>query len=163
MKDEIRSKLDAAFERHEASRRAVTEAREVKETKEQVFSRSFSELRDSLIRPAMEEIGQYVKGKGYSYEISTEDEHVATDSRSRSTSASIKITLFLDERKHPEYEMPFLSVIAQKERQNVRFHESTMVPGRGGASGPAGETSLAEITPQLIQEKILKVVSDVFR
>lgn len=163
MKDDIKSKLDAAFEKHEASKRAAATAKQVAETKEQVFLREFVEARDAIVRPAMEEVGEYVKGKGYSYEVSTEDDKPSLDGRSRSTPASIRLTMFLGEGRYPSHEHPGFSVICEKGQQKVRFHENTTSPGRGGHSGPAGETTLPELKKDLIQEKILKVVAEVFR
>ncbi|MBR0945949.1 hypothetical protein [Bradyrhizobium liaoningense] len=163
MKDDIKSKLDAAFEKHEASKRSAAEAKQVAETKEQIFSREFIQARDTIIRPAMEEIGGYVKGKGYSYEISTEDDKPSPDGRSRSVPASVRLTIFLGERRYQVHENPGFSVICEKGQQKVRFHECTMSPGRGGHAGPAGEATLSQVTKDLIQEKILKVVAEVFR
>lgn len=163
MKEDIKSKLDTAFEKHEASKRAAANAKEVAETKEQVFLREFIKARDTFIRPAMEEIGEYVKGKGYSYEVSTEDDMPSLDGRSRSTPASIRLTMFLGERRHPVHENPGFSVICEKGRQKVRFHECTMSPAHGGRAGPAGEAALPDLTNDLIQEKIMKVIAEVFR
>nr|WMC97924.1 hypothetical protein RAR13_04205 [Aminobacter aminovorans] len=163
MKDDIKSKLDAAFEKHEASKRAAATAKQVAETKEQVFLREFVEARDAIIRPAMEEIGEYVKGKGYSYEVSTEDDQVSLDGRSRSIPASIRLTMFIGERRYPVNEHPGFSVICEKGQQKVRFHESTMSPMRGGHAGSAGDAILPDLTRDLIQQKILKVVAEVFR
>jgi len=163
MKDDIKSKLDAAFEKHEASKRLAAKAKQAAETKEEVFLREFIEARDTIIRPAMEEIGGYVKGKGYSYEISTEDDKPSPDGRSRSVPASIRLTIFLGERRFPVHENPGFSAICEKGQQNVWFHECTMSPGRGGHAGPAGQATLSQITKDLIQEKVMKVVADVFR
>ena len=163
MKDDIKSKLDAAFEKHEASKLATATAKQVAENKEQVFLREFVEARDAIIRPAMEEIGEYIKSKGYSYEVSTEDDKPSLDGRSRSIPASIRLTMFLGERRYPIHDNPGFSVICEKWHQKVRFHESTMSPGRGGHAGPAGETSVPELTKDLLQERILKIVAEVFR
>lgn len=161
MKDDIKSRLDATFQKHEATKRAAIEAKQVAETKEQIFLREFMEARESIIRPAMEEIGEYVKSKGHNYEVSTEDDSPSLDSRSRSTPASIHLTL--GDGHRPSHEFPGFSVICEKGQQKVRFHESTMWPGRGGHAGSAGEASLSEVTKDLVQEKILKVVAAAFR
>lgn len=163
MRNEIKSKLDAAFHRHEASKRAAATAKREAETAEQVFLSEFVKARDTIIRPAMEEVGQYVKDKGYGYEVSTEDDKPSLDGRSRSTPASIRLTIFLDDRHHPMRENPGFSVICEKYERKVRFHESTMSPGRGGHAGSAGEAALTDLTNDMIQEKILKVVAEIFR
>lgn len=163
MNNDIKSKLDAAFLKHEASKRAAVEAKQAAETKEQVFLRQFVEARESIIRPAMEEVGEYIKGKGYTYEIFTEDDKSSPDGRGRSTPASIQLALFLDERRYPVHDFPNFSIICEKGQQRVRFHGSTISPGRGGYSGSAGEATLSEVTKELVQEKILKIVTEVFR
>ncbi|WP_018183967.1 hypothetical protein [Kaistia granuli] len=163
MKDELKQTLDAAFQRHEASKRAATEAKQVAETKAQTFLRDFIEARDTIIRPAMEEIGEYVRNQGYVFEVSTEDDKPSPDGRGRSIAASIRLTFLLGDRHRPSYEYPGLSVICEKQQQKVRFHESTMSPGRGGHAGPAGEATLNSITKEMVQEKISKVVAEIFR
>jgi len=163
MKDEIKAKLDVAFQKHEAAKRTAAEGKQIAASKEQVFLRGFMEARESIIRPAMKEIGEYVKDKGYDYDVSTEDDKPSPDGRSRSTPASIRLTIFLGERRYPSHEHPGFSVICEKGQQKVRFHENTTSPGRGGHAGPAGEAVLSDLTKDLVQEKILKVVAEVFR
>jgi hypothetical protein len=163
MKDEIKSRLEAAFDKHEATKRAVADAKQVAESNEQRFLREFMEAQDSIIRPAMEEIGDYVKSKGYTYAVTAEDDKPSPDGKSRSSPAAIRLTIFIGERRGPSHEFPTFSVICEKGQQKVRFHESTMSPGRGGHSGSAGEAPLSEVTKDLIQEKILKIVTEVFR
>lgn len=163
MRDEIRFKLDAAIEAHETSKRAAATAKQFAENSEQIFLAQFSEARDSIIRPAMEEIGNYIKGKGYDYEVTEEDDKPSLDHRSRSTPASITFTIFVGKRHYPLNENPMLSVICEKGLERVRFHESTISRSRGGHSGSAGAVTLNELTEELIHEKILKVVAEVFR
>ena len=163
MKEEIKSKLEAAFEKHEQSKRSAADAKQVAENKSQTFLREFIAAREAIIRPAMEEVGEYVQGKGYAFEVSIEDDKPSLDGRSRSTPASIRLTIFPSERRYPVHENPGFSVICEKGEQKVRFHESTMSPSRGGHAGPAGQATLGALTKDLIQEKILKVVAEVFR
>jgi hypothetical protein len=164
MKYDIKSKLDAAFEKHEASERTAAEVQQDRESKEQVFLREFIQVRKSVVRPAMEEIGEYVEGKGYSYDISTEDDRPSPHGRGRSTPASITLTILLGgERRYPLHEHPGLSVICDKDKRKVRFHESVRSPGRGGHSGPAGEAELPDLTTDFVQERIVNVVAQVFR
>jgi len=162
MKDETKSKLDAIFDRHEASKRAAAQAKQVVESKEEAFVRAFNEASDKIIRPALEEVGKHAKARGISYEISNEEDKLPTG-REPGRSASIAITFFPGEKKYPPTEFPALTVFCEKHKQRVRFHERTMMPGRGGHAGPTGEADLPQITADLIQQKILDVLSQAFR
>ncbi len=152
MKEETKSKLDAVFK-----------AEQVAKGKQEAFLQNFMEAQDTIIRPAMEEIGEYVRGKGYSHEISTEEDGISNDGNNRPISASTRITFFLGERQYPRHQFPGFSVICDKNQELVFFHESTMSPGRGGHAGGAGQATLPEVTKDLIQEKISNVLSEVFR
>lgn len=163
MKNEISFKLDAAFNKHQTSNLGDVKAKEAAKATEQSFLKAFLDARDNMILPAMEEVGEFVKAKGYSYEISTEDDEPSLDGQRRSTPASIRFTMFLSERRFLSHEHPGFSVICEKSRKMVRFHQNTTLPGRAGQYSPAGETTLDKITDDLIQQKILKVIAEVFR
>jgi len=162
VKNDTKSKLDAIFQHHEAAKRIASQKQEEKETKEQQFLREFLDAREKIIRPAMQEVGEYVKAKGYNYEISTEDERIPADGRSGSTDASIRLTIFTSEKNRPRHEFPGLTAYCRKRDQRIGFHSSNIAPERGGSAGPAGDAALSEITADLIQEKLLKVVTEVF-
>jgi hypothetical protein len=82
MKSDIKKGLDDVFAKHEASRKAAAERQQAIQTKEEAFLKEFLEKRDSIIRPAMEAVGQYLKEKGYSSEITTEEDGYSKDLRS---------------------------------------------------------------------------------
>src|SRR5277367_2949995 len=105
MKDEIQAGFDAVFEKHDESKRALAAAKQALETKESDFLRGFLHAADTMVRPAMEAIGNYIQAKGYDYRIATrEDGHEEGDPSRRHTSASIAFELHLDgiSREVPE-------------------------------------------------------------
>lgn len=163
MKQETQSKLDAMFAKHRASKDAAFEAAEKAEDKAASFLATFLEKRESVIRPAMVAMGEYVKDKGYAYEVSIEEDKPSHDGRGRHTPASIRLTVFLEKGRYPIHDHPGFSVICEKGQQNVRFHENTTSPGHGGHSGPAGQAKLEDLTADTIQQGILKVFAEVFR
>lgn len=163
MKPETQSKLDAIFAKHEASKAALQTAHTEAEDKAAAFLRAFNEKRETVIRPAMAAMGNYLKGKGYDFSISTEDDKPSPDGRGRPTPASIRFTMFLGKERHPLYEHPGFAIICEKNQQAVRFHENTTSPGRGGRSGGAGEAKLEDVTAISIEAGILKVMAEVFK
>ena len=69
-RDDIKSKLDAVFAKHDESKRKAVEAQH----KESSFLRAFLDAREKTTRPAMVEVGEYVRGMGYTFRISTEED-----------------------------------------------------------------------------------------
>jgi hypothetical protein len=156
MKENIRTALDSIFSAHEVKQRAADEAEDKRRNEEQAFLDAFVQKREGVIRPAMEEIGRAIKDKGHSYDI-------VTDDGARRGGPSIRFCMPMGAKYHTGYDCPGLEVVADRHAHRVRFQESTMIPTRGGHSGSAGEAPLDDVTPELIQEKILKVVAEVFR
>ncbi|MDE2135492.1 MAG: hypothetical protein KGJ49_12965 [Alphaproteobacteria bacterium] len=162
MKDELQTKLDSVFIKHEASKAAAAQVQRIAKNKEDECLEAFAVVRHTLIGPAMKEIGEYIKAKGYTYEISVVNGGFEPGRDRREVPASIRLTFLLGDRNLPDYEYPGFSVICEKSRGTVLFHESTSSPGRGGHSGPAGEVKISELTKELLQERILKVIAEIF-
>jgi len=162
MKTEIKNSLDEIFTRHEASKRNAEQQQKKKQSEDAEFLKSFLDVQESVIRPAMLAIAQYLKARGYDCEITTErDGFHATEQRP--IEASIKLKMFTDERRHSRHDTPCFSVTCEKNAKRVRFHESTLSPGRGGKAGTSGHAALSEVTEELIQQKVLKIIEEVFR
>src|SRR5919106_873344 len=158
MKDDTKAALDGIFAKHDQRKQAEQRATDERKTTEAKFLEKFLQVREGIIRPALEEIGEYVKGKGYDYEIVTRDD---SDPHSkRGTTASIGIQF---KRASNDLNLtygassPNFSVISEKGAQRVRFHENTMMRSGGGHSGPAGESKLEEVTPDKLQKMLLKI------
>jgi hypothetical protein len=162
MKDSVKSGLDALFRATQEKNNQVQSVEKEKERREEALLSSFYVLQKSIIRPAMEAIGKYVEEKGYKYEIDESKEGTAQDGKHQSASIAIRF-FFGKESDRPTYQYPAFTVFFEKHAQKVRFHESTVVPGRGGQAGPAGEASLDEVTVDLIHTKILHVLTEAFK
>jgi len=163
MSDKLKTELDAIFNAHEETKKQVERKKSEREQREEAFVQSFYGCRDSVIRPTFETIGEYVKAKGYKYHIETSEEQTDREGRYQPPSISIRFLVGEDDRHYRSHEYPHLSVICEKSSSKLRFHESTMSPGRGGHAGGAGETTPNEITADLINQKVLKVLKEVFK
>ena len=156
MKDSIRSSLDDAFQKLAAQKKAQEETAEAKKTRDAAFLEAFLEKQKEVIRPAMEEMLSELKRRGLSSKISMAEERY--DSQKRYHGAKIKMA-FPTGRS----EEPYLEVLCEKEQGHVRFYESTLGLGSSGHAGSAGEVTLDQITTDLIQEKLLKLVTEILR
>jgi hypothetical protein len=153
LRDDIKSKLDAVFAKHDASMRKAAEAQH----KESSFLRAFLDAREETIRPAMIEVGEYVRVKGYTFRISTEDDGFSKDGKNP-IPASIKIEFPIGGLPTYDIPVPCFEVTCEKHAQRVLFHEGTTT-----GQSSAGDASLSELTGDMIQERILAVVAEVFR
>jgi hypothetical protein len=142
VRDEIKSKLDAVFAKHDESKRKAAEAH----NKESSFLRAFLNVREETIRPAMDEVGEYVRGQGYTFRISTEEDGLSKGGTNRPIPASIKIEFPIGEPPTYDIPVPSFKVICEKDTQRVLFHENTT----GGQSSSAGDASLSELTGDIL-------------
>ena len=161
MEEPVRSKLDAIFTHHAIVRRADTKRMRTVDAREAAALEAFAKVRDEIIRPAMQEMGEYVKTRGYTYTIDTEADGVGPDSAYNK--ADIRLTLYVDGRRSRKEDQPGLTVFCDKSRGLAQFHARTFTSGRGGHAGLVGEFEFAEVTTELVQEKILAVIAEVFR
>jgi hypothetical protein len=153
MKDELKSRLDAIFDAHDAAKKAAASA----------FVREFKRVGNTIIRPAMEEVGKHAEARGIAFEVSEEDEKLPDDRRGGGQQARIEIVFFPSGgARYPKHDYPAFTVICDKYKQNVLFHQRTMMPGKGGMSGSTGEASLADVTSEQIQTQILDVLAKAF-
>jgi hypothetical protein len=165
MRKEVETKLDELFAHGAARSRAAGEAEEVRETEEEKFVRSFIEKRDAVIHPAMEAFGEYVTGKGLTYEITAADSGFERKSggNTREDEPLIEITFFKGEKRHPRTDYPGLRVMCRKQSRSVYFHERAMWPFGGGHAGSAGEASLEAVTEDLVHQKLLHLLTAVLQ
>ncbi|MDD5581469.1 MAG: hypothetical protein PHY16_19660 [Methylobacter sp.] len=163
MPDKLKTELDAIFNAHEETKKKIEHQKSQQELREEAFVQSFHELQDSLIRPTFESIGEYITVKGYKYRIETSEEQTDRDGRYQSPSISIRFLVGEDDRRYQSHEYPHLSVICEKRTSKLRFHESTMSPGKGGRAGSAGETTPTELTVDVLNQKVIKVLREVFK
>jgi hypothetical protein len=156
----IRVKLDAIFERYELSKQAEAERTRFDAESEEAALKLFAAVRDNVIRPAMEEIGEYVEAKGYTYTIDTRPDAVRADGTPRK--AYIRLTFNIGDSARRE-DHPGLTVFCDKSRSFAQFHARTCRSGRGGKAGLVGEFEIGDVTREIVQAKILALIDEVFR
>ena len=132
-------------------------------TEEDTFLFKFQAVREAVIRPAMEEVGKYLKDRGHGYRISEREKSI--DHQGRTQDANIEMSIFPDDIKGASYtedSTPSISFIATKYKKIIWGHRSTMMPGRGGSSGSFGEFNPAEIQRDMVEREIFVLLEKVF-
>ena len=127
------------------------------------FLAEFEKTAAQLIRPTFEQFGEALKAHGHEYRI-IETPRTVND-RGRRGMASIELEIRPKDADFTNYNpvsgVPSLSVICDEVRGELRFHECTMGPGRGGHSGTRASYKLAQITTDLIEYHLLALVEQV--
>lgn len=158
MKDTTKKALDSVLKQHDAKKKRAAENQAVQQKNVDEVQERFKTVLASVIRPVLESVGEHLKSAGHGYRISegVRDEGYSTDSRQR-----ITFTLFVDGKQagRPE-DYPHFGFIL--EREKVIMHQSTIGPGRGGSGGSIGDVRVDEITPELVEEKLLAFIQKLF-
>jgi hypothetical protein len=162
MKKEIEAKFDAVFSALEKRVQAAQSAEADRKTQESGFRDRFIKHRADVIKPAMEQTADYLRSRGVVTTRITESDESINDRERPQT--LITFTVMEDGGKHGfSHDRPYLSFICDKHKRTVSMHKSTIGPGQGGQSGGIGDVALDSLTEDFVQEKLLELISEVFR
>ncbi len=151
MKKDIQTELDNLLDSHH--RKSLDEVKEKPDVEkmQNEFLEKFNKVKRDVIKPAMVEIGDRVRAKGIEYQI-TED--AATTTAGERVSGSIAIEFKIDSR-------PCFGVGCNKLTYDLGFfynHTSKYYVHQ--SRGPESSLKLGDMTPDLIQKKILLVLKE---
>jgi hypothetical protein len=151
--------LDSIMQSFKQRLETSKDAKEQNQSKEAAAGADFKRVMSEIIRPAMEDIGRELKAAGHEYEIiEVGDERSQRDAR---------ITLRVTISGVPA------STYRQEDTVKVSFHrtgatgvtiqaETEIKQRKIGVAGQRGNYATSEITTELVQKEILKVLEAVF-
>jgi hypothetical protein len=158
MKKEFADRIGKAIgDRRDAIQNAAT-ARDQLADAEQQFVSEFYAVCDETIHPAMQEISDILTAQDYRCTIEPMDESSAGSSRSP---GGITLTVHNQSGRKDVEDLHF-TVECDKTGQNVKFHEGAVGSAMGGSLMDPGEASLAEISADLIHDKLATWIKKVF-
>jgi hypothetical protein len=165
MNDDIKRQLEEASKKYAQK---MEEAKHTETEKRQLQDESFKQFLEKskpIILDALNEIGEYLKNQGHNYKISLNDKTV--DKMGEVLGASItydilpnfdKSVVTENQDKHPSITYSY-SVRSKKVHTRVLEY----MPGSGsGSSGPDTEIELADITKDVVQERVARLVTENF-
>ncbi|MBL4908411.1 MAG: hypothetical protein JKX78_00045 [Alteromonadaceae bacterium] len=155
----LKNELDEILAGKKAKDNYTRQTENKQEAEHQEFQNKFISIRDSAIKPAMEEIVKYLSDQNLGAVIDTQEE-VRHSHYGKLASITIRLTLnYKTNHQQPHY-YPHLSVIADTATKKIKFEESTagIGYGDGGGSSDAGECSLIALTQELVHTKIMKIL-----
>jgi hypothetical protein len=162
MKNDTRSKLETLLDNYEKKRLEEEIKQEQIQTAREIFLENFQELREKVMRPAMEEIGEILEQKGHQYNI--EEQEYSIDRKGFTQEAHIEFNVFptgKTEKFHFDNH-PSVSFATDIGSLNVEAHGSYMMPEIRGEKDHLGTYTLSEITGELVEKEILAILVKAF-
>lgn len=161
MTDDVNSKLDEIFNARAERLAAATHAQLENEKKQDAVFEEFLVLKASVIRPALDALSRKLADRGHGSKVF---ETQAGD-RPDGDKQEIGIRFRLDAGAHfgRGNEYPHLTLSFDKSARKVQFYRCTMSPGKGGMAGSDGSADFDSLTEDLINQKALKVIAEVFK
>ena len=162
MKDKVKNELNSLINGYEKRKAKQVKKFEAQKREEDKFLQEFYLIRKKIIKPAMIEIGELLKSRGRNYQIDEQDEEF--DREVKTKDARINVYFLILEKGYESqlFEYPFVSFIADKRKKKIVTQENTTRPNRGGHSGDTGSYSLSQITTDLVHQKIMNVLKELF-
>jgi hypothetical protein len=160
--NDLRLELGKLLDQYEEKRRTVEERRQQVKTDEEVYQKTFANLRIQIIRPVFEAVGAILKARGHDFRIS-EDEY-AGEPGGKTHEAAISIQVMpagLEKSPQAEGGFPSLSFITRHYNKTVCIRSSNGVPKLNGAASPRGDYPLAHIDKELVQAELLKLIAGI--
>lgn len=169
MKKELQDELADVFDkRSQAEDARLAREAEQKERDQEAVAK-FTKARDAVIIPAMQAVGTIVVDRGFAFALgSSEDGYHASDKRDIPASVTMLLSMTDKVRlysPHARFQAgPFFQAAFDKRTSTVKFsHCCRATELRNPSSAQCGEIPLAEITPAIVQAKIVETIKQVYR
>jgi len=157
MDKNVEKELAELFAAHNTKKEHVHKVKTEREQKEAMFLSQFLKRRANVFKPAFDSFAKAVEAQGVKCRIEEREDKPIDQHQIQS--ASITITFLVgDKPHHPLSEYPHLTVSCEKHAGMLSLHKSTMSPGRGGQSGPAGKVGIEDVTENSLHHALVELL-----
>lgn len=161
MKIDLKGKLDQIFETHSAREDEIARRRLADKDATEEFRSAFRDAAEKVIKPALDELSNYLLGKQQRSRVIRTDEAMSSAGRELA-SVTLRL-LFGDDHPYRDgIENAQLSFQADTTKRKVNVFRNTMRPGRGGQAGSIGTFPLESVTSDFIEEQAADWLAKVF-
>ena len=158
MKKEDESRLESILKTFEQKLAKSKDAKDQRQSEEDVFYMEFKRIRTQVIRPAMEDIGNQLKARGHNSDIS----EVGDERSKRDAKITMSITIGGVPSSAYAPENTVSVSFSHTGHTTISFHASTPMQNKRGFTGLRGNFAASEITTDVVEKKILDVLEEVF-
>ena len=158
MNKEDKSHLESIMDKFEQRMAKSKDVKDQRQSEEDIFCMEFKRIRAQVIRPAMEDIGNQLKARGYNSEIS----EVGDERSKRDAKITMRMTIGGVPSSAYAPENTVLVSFSHTGHTAISIHASTPLQNKRGFPGQRGSFAASEITTDLVEKKILEVLEEVF-
>lgn len=148
--------LGTLLDRYDETRRAAQMHKDQVAADGLLFLEQFAELRRAVVRPVFEATGALLKERGHDFRI--EENEFATQAAGNSSEAGITLHIIaagMEGRAPADDDIRALAFTTRHYNKTVSIRNGAQ-PHEG--AGAKSAYALARITPQLVEEEVLKLV-----
>ena len=172
MREDTKARLEVLMTRYEKWQATLRRRQELARRLYDVFITEFEETAKAAIRPAMEEVGGALRGRGHDYEICATQGY--TDFRGRVRNTQIMMRFYpagIERSLFTTTNTPYVAFAGDWLEKRIAVLESTLIPLGGwkavafagnGKTGKRGTYTLKQLTPPVIEREIVDVLAGVF-
>jgi hypothetical protein len=155
MTDPIDERLGAAFDEFDRRKAESERFKQQRKVDDEVVASSWKQVCAEVVRPTLDEIAEKVRARGHLAEV-TEGAGAAGGDAPIEISFLPKDVPDRGARPHFRFDPP------RSGTNDIQTSRSTIMPNRGGSSGPGPVVKMSDVTPALVRELALRVVEEVF-
>ncbi len=161
MKEETKKRLAHLLDRYDEEQSGANKQAQETKTEQEELLKAFGQVRTKVIRPIMEAIGTVLQTRGHDYTIVEED--ASTDEQGTHQDGRISMYIFplragakstTSELVH----FPHISFRPDPYWRRIIVHTSNTAPTDGESSGGRGEYAISQVTSDLVEKELVKVV-----
>jgi hypothetical protein len=159
----LANELAAMLDAYDVVRRADELRKERLKSEGLAFLAGFAELRANVVRPIFEAAGELLKARGHDVAIREEEFVFEADGKTREAAISVRITpAGMEGAAASDEHLRELSLSTRHYNKTVSIVNGAL-PQSGSMAGAAGSYPLSQITAQLVEDHLLKLVAALVR
>jgi hypothetical protein len=152
MEEETRAQLDELMANYEQRLIEIEKSQEQKKIEEKHFLHRFKDIKKTVIKQVMKDIGDYLTSCNHDYHIHEQEEKITMEI----------FQAGIDRSRYTAYDTPSISFDVDKDTMKICIHTCTYIPGKSGLSGLQGEGyAIEHITSALVEQAILDVLKEI--
>lgn len=164
MEEKLKSSLDDILSKHDAKLKEVAELAVREQSQHNEFQAEFARIKNGIIRPAMEEIGNYIRQKGHSFNIIEREEEYDSKLKIYKSSNGIVMTIMPSGFNASDFSnnnTPSVGFYSDPRTKKIQITENNIMPHWGGSAGSKGSAESSEITRDYVQKQILALLNTI--
>jgi DNA gyrase/topoisomerase IV subunit A len=162
MKNQTKLELEAILDGYEKKQLEERLRQDQEQYELETYIEDFKELREKVIRPVMEDMGDILEQKGHDFKI--KEKEYSMDKKAFATEARIEFKIFPRSNAEEFYAENHPSVMFSSDvtSRNIKVHGSYVMPGRRGERELIRTYAISEITSDNVEKEILDILIKAF-